>query len=108
MLVPQTDRRPKRQGTTQPEVPTTRELQAEIARLKRQIADNAAAIANAPLRKSSMTAPANSPTTHERGGADVYRALAQAKGGQEQALWEEPEAPAPVVRKIGADKERKP
>ena len=28
--------------------------------------------------------------------------LTQAKGGQEQALWEEPVAPSPVVHKIGA------
>ena len=88
------------------------ELQAEIAQLKRQIADNAAAIANAPLRgmrlpESSKPASANPSPVHERGGAYAHRELAQAKGGQEQALWEEEAPAAPVVRKIGAGKERK-
>ena len=56
------------------------------------------------LPESSNPASANPSPVHERGGAYAHRA----KGGQEQALWEEPEAPAPVVRKIGAGKERKP
>ena len=55
-----------------------------------------------------MTASANPSPTHERGGAYAHRELAQAKGGQEQALWEEEAPAAPVVRKIGAGKERKP
>ena len=114
--MPQEERQPKKQPETPPEVPTTRELQAEIARLKaelkRQIADNAAAIANAPLRgmrlpESSNPASANPSPVLERGGAYAHRELAQAKGGQEQALWEEEAPAAPVVRKIGAGKERK-
>ena len=50
------------------------------------------------------------PSTYER-SAYVHRDLkaslsrmdlSQTKGGQEQALWEEPVVPSPVVRKIGA------
>ena len=85
--------------------PSVKALQSRLGLQPSLLREPSLATASSPLQK--VRASANPSPVLERGGAYAHRELAQAKGGQEQALWEEEAPAAPVVRKIGAGKERK-